>query len=309
MERHILQSDLWAKFKTNYGTQSINAGNAWYTKHSIPLTGNFYAYCPRINPFEVDFLALKKSLEENNCIALHFDVPNVIKDSPDEDAAIKLLSEHCTRSSRDEFAKGNFLLDLKPSEEELFQNMHYKQRYNVRYAQKKGVVCHFSDEPKDFDKFYDLYKETATRQKYYPRSKNYLLKIKETFGDSAKFLIAEYENTPLTAWMLIKYENTLYYPYGGSTENMKNLQSSCLVGWEAILVGKKLGAQVFDMWGASVDLNDEKDSYYGFSNFKAKFGGKHVVYIDSFDLIINPSLYHMFTTANTLRWKLLNFLR
>jgi lipid II:glycine glycyltransferase (peptidoglycan interpeptide bridge formation enzyme) len=309
MERHILQSDLWAKFKNNYGTTCINAGNVWYTKHAIPLTGHYYAYCPRVIPQDVDFVALKKSLEENNCIALHFDVPNVVVGSEEENKAVEILSEHCVKSARDEFAKGNFLLDLTPSEEELFQNLHYKQRYNVRYAQKKGVITRFSDEPTDFDKFYDLYKETATRQKYYPRSKNYLIKVKETFGSTAKFLIAEHEGKPLTGWMLIKYGETLYYPYGGSSETMKNLQSSCLVGWEAIRIGKEWGAKLFDMWGAAVDLNDEKDSYYGFSNFKAKFGGKHVVYIDSYDFIVNTSLYRMFTTANSMRWKLLNFLR
>jgi len=309
VEKHILQSDEWAQFKNDYGTPCVNAGNVWYTKHTIPLTGQFYAYCPRVNPFEVDFEALKKSLEENNCIALHFDVPNIIVGSQEEAVAVKILEAPCVKSQRDEFAKGNFLLDLAPSEDELFQQMQYKQRYNVKYAQKKGVQISRGIGQEAFDKFYNLYKETAQRQKYYPRGKNYLQKIKEVFGKAATIITAEYEKTPLTSWLLIKYGDVLYYPYGGSSEKMKNLQASCLVGWEALRYGKELGAKTFDMWGASVDLNDLKDSYYGFSNFKAKFGGKHVIYIDSYDLVVNSSLYYMFNTANTLRWKLLNFMR
>ena len=309
MKTHILQTQQWANFKSSYGNDAIKAGKIFYTKHGIPFTGKFYAYCPRVNPFDIDFEELKKSLEENNCIACHLDVPNVVRGSAEENSAVLLLNEHCVVSPRDEFAKGNFILDLTPSLEKILENMHPKQRYNIKLAEKKGAKLAHSSE-KDLDIFYDLYVDTAKRQGYFYRSKNYFEKIIEAFGkDMVHILIIEYDGEPLASWMLFLYDNALYYPYGGSSTKNRNIQPNALIGWEAIKFGKKHDCEYFDMWGAAYDLNDEKDPYYGFTDFKRKFGGQHVQYIDSYDFIINPTAYNLFNTANSLRWKFLNLVR
>jgi lipid II:glycine glycyltransferase (peptidoglycan interpeptide bridge formation enzyme) len=311
MKRHILQSEMWQEFKNSFGTPAIKAGGVLYTKHKIPFSTFYYAYCPRVNPSDINFEELKKSLEENSCINIHFDVPNVVKGSSEEKVALEIFNKECTRSSRDEFAKANFLLDLTLSEEELLNKMSTKQRYNTNYAIKKGVKVRRAEGEKDFNIFFDLYKETGIRQGFYYRPESYLRKAWEIFSshNACDILIAEFEGKPLSSWVLFVSDEVLYYPYGGSTEKMKNLQANCLIGWEAIKYGKEKGCELFDMWGAAVDLNDTKDEYFGFSQFKAKYGGEHVSYIDSYDLVLNESVYKMFNLANNLRWKMLNILR
>jgi len=311
MKTHVLQSGLWEKFKNDYGTPAIRVGKILYTKHKIPFSNYYYGYCARVNPFDIDFEALEKSLKENNCVAVHFDVPNVTKDDENAEKAEEILKKRCVRSRREEFAKGNFLLDLTKSEEELLAGMHRKHRYNIGLAQRRGVTVRESTNDADFDIFYDLYAETAKRQKFFGRSKTYLGKVWKIFREenSSFLLIAEHEGEPLSAWMLLTYEKVLYYPYGGSTERDKNLQSSCLLGWEAIKFGKKMGCELFDMWGAAEDMSNKSDQYYGFSVFKQKFGAKHVTYINSYDFVINEPVYKMFTVANDVRWKLLNILK
>jgi lipid II:glycine glycyltransferase (peptidoglycan interpeptide bridge formation enzyme) len=308
---HVLQSPLWAEFKNAYGTPAILAGNVLYTKHAIPFSSNFYAYSPRVNPFVIDFDALKKSLEANSCITIHFDVPNVVKSSEDAPKAVAILEKHCVKSPRDEFAKGNFLLDLTKSEDDILKNMHTKQRYNISYAQKKGLTTCVAQNDTDFDAFYSLYEETGKRQKFYYRSHKYLKTIWTIFHNAGAgdILLVEHAGKALAGWLLMTYENVLYYVYGGSSEENKNLQASCLIGWEAIIYGKNHGCAVFDMWGAAYDPNDITDPYYGFTQFKAKFGATHVQYIDSYDYIINPTMYKIFNTANSVRWRLLNILR
>ena len=74
-------------------------------------------------------------------------------------------------------------------------------------------------------------------------------------------------------------------------------------------MGKGLGCTSFDMWGAATNPNDTSDPYHGFTQFKLKFGGQHVTYIDSYDLIIDQALYHSFNTVNSLRWALLKVLK
>ncbi|MBW6441852.1 peptidoglycan bridge formation glycyltransferase FemA/FemB family protein [Patescibacteria group bacterium] len=311
MRKHVLQSELWEKFKNDYGTYAVRVGDILYTKHKIPFSNYFYGYCPRVNPFDIDFEKLRESMVDNSCIAVHFDVPNIIRGEEGAEEAEKILKDKCVKSQRDEFAKGNFFMDLKKSEEEILANMHKKHRYNIGLAQRKGVTVRESVSDEDFDLFYNLYSETAQRQKFFGRSRTYLSKVWETFREeySSHLLIAEYEGNPLSAWMVLIYDGVLYYPYGGSTEKDKETQSSCLLGWEAIKFGKKMGCELFDMWGAAEDMSNKSDPYYGFSVFKEKFGATHVSYIDSYDYVVNDTVYKMFITANNIRWKLLGILK
>ena len=311
MKRNVLQSELWEKFKNSYGTLTVRVGNLFFTKHKIPFTSYFYGYCPRVNPFDIDFEKVKKAMEENSCVAIHFDVPYVTKDYPDAKKAIELFEKECVPAARVEAAKGNFFLDLTKSEEEILANMHKKHRYNIRLARKKGVVVRETTDDKDFELFFKLYKETGDRQKFFVRSNFYMKNVWKTFreANAAFLLIAEYNGKPLSAWMLLVHDGVLYYPYGGSTEEDRHTQSGCLIGWEAIKFGKKMGCTLFDMWGASEDMNDTADEYYGFSLFKQKFGARHVTYIPSYDYVINEPVYKMFTAANNIRWKLLSILK
>jgi len=313
MHKHILQSDLWAQFKQNYGTPSIKSGNIWYTKHKIPFSSYYFAYSPRVNPESIEFNKLRDSLKENNCIGIQFDVPNVVKGTSEAEEALNIFQENgCIKSPRDEFAKGNFLIDLTKSDEELLAEMHKKRRYNIKYAIKKGItVRKVKDDIQDFEIFYSLYNSTGDRQKFFNRSYDYMKNIWEVFrpAGAAEILIAEYEGKPLTAWLLFKYENILYYPYGGSSDEHKNLQHSCLTGWEAIRYGKQEKCITFDLWGAAENPGDTSDPYHGFTRFKEKYGGRHITYIDSHDLVINPSFYKIFVAANQIRWKLLNVLK
>jgi lipid II:glycine glycyltransferase (peptidoglycan interpeptide bridge formation enzyme) len=308
---HIVQSPEWGKFKTKMGTESIRVGNIQYTKHKIPLSSQNYAYSPKIDPTKIDWEELSKSLKKNDCVAINFDVPDVTVDSKDAEKTTKLLEEKCKKSPRDTFAKSNVLLDITPDEEELLANMHKKHRYNIRLAEKKGVVVRKAETKEDFSIFYALLHETAQRQKYYIHSKNYYQNVWEVLGkeNMCHILIAEHEGTPLVSWMLFTYGNTLYYPYGGSSNEKKHLQGSNLMGWEAIRLGKEFNCTSFDMWGAADDPKNTKDPWYGFTNFKLKYGGRHVKYISSYDYVVNDAMYTMFNMANEMRWKILNILK
>ncbi len=156
MVNHILQSKYWAEFKKDYGSEVTHAGGVYYTKHKIPFLNMFFAYCPRVNPFVIDFNELKESLRKEKCIGLRFDVPNVAMDAEDYDQAKKLLEEHCIKAPRDEFARGNFILDLTLSEEEILNNMHHKLRYNIKLAQKKGLKVK-RESQNSLDIFYEFH--------------------------------------------------------------------------------------------------------------------------------------------------------
>lgn len=309
--KHIVQSPEWAEFKNAYGTRTVRCGEIYYSKHHIPFTPFFVAYCPRVNPFLIDWKELEESLKKEGCVVVNFDVPNVIRGIEKSEEADEVLKSKCIKSHKETFAASTILLDLTKTEDDLFKNMHLKHRYNIRLAQKNGVIVDKAKDLTDFEVFYELFKSTSLRQKYYVHPKTYYQKIWETLFPKGMchILTAKHNGKALASWMLFSYQNVLYYPYGGSSDKMHNLFPSNLLGWEVMKFGKELGCHTFDMWGAARNPNDKSNAWWGFTNFKLKFGGELVECIDSYDFVTNPVVYEVFNLANNLRWKILKSIR
>lgn len=297
---HICQSPEWGEVKTKIGTPAVKVGGVQFTLHKTPFLPFNVGYCPKVDVEKIDWEELKAVGKERNCI--------FIKIEPFE--SIKVLKcqgvkDRELRPSKPIFATQTILLDLTKSEEELLGGMKQKTRYNVRLAEKKGVVVEERDDPEALEIFLKLQKETAKRQGFFVHPDSYYQSVWEVLHpkDMAHLLIAKVENTPVVAWMLLKHQETLYYPYGGSSTEFKKYMASNLMMWEAIKLGKRLGCKTFDLWGAT---DDKSDPWYGFTRFKLGYGGQLVSFPNTYDLILKPVWYKIFILADKLRWRLLN---
>ena len=300
LDNHIVQSPVWAKFRSAVGTKAVTVGKVYFTLHKVPAHPFFIAYCPKVNPEEVDFEAMRKEARQHRAVVVRFDVPNVINDETNRQvrAYKKRFEKYCVPSAKETFSRYNVLLDLTPSEEEILKKAKSKTRYNVRLAERQGVTVTASD---DLETFYRLYQETARRQGFYIKSFDYFATMRKLLKPQGMFYLyeARYQGQPLVAWILMKYQKTLYYQYGSSTRQHREVMPSYALMWEAIKLGKKLGCRTFDLWGAT---QDETDPWWGFTRFKLGFGGELVEYLPSYDLVINPFLYHLFNFEYRIVW-------
>ena len=240
-----------------------------------------------------------------------------------------LLSSGC-QPGKPLFTKYTFQIDLQKSEEELMAQMKEKTRYNVRLAQKNGVVIKEDNSPEAFETYLRLTAETTQRQKFYAHSEGYHRLMWETLKSqkskvksqkldqpdnklTAHLLVASYPKPytlnpiPLAAWIVFIFNKVLYYPYGASSSEHRELMASNLMMWEAMRFGKKMGCQTFDLWGALGPNPDPKDPWYGFHRFKEGYGGELVEFIGTYDFVLNPTLYRLYNLADNLRWKFLRF--
>ena len=108
--------------------------------------------------------------------------------------------------------------------------------------------------------------------------------------------------------MLFKFGDTLYYPYGASTREHREVMANNLVMWEAIKLAKKWGLKYLDMWGALGTEPDTKDPWYGFHTFKSGYGARHVEYVGTWDYVERPVLYKIYRAIELLRWVVLRFI-
>jgi len=296
LPEHLVQSEIWGKFKTAVGTPSFTAGGVRFTLHKLPLIPYYIAYAPKADLSKVNFDEVAKKAKGLKAVVVRFDVPNHLYRGYYPDGVVPHMN--LARAPKDTFAKYNVLLDLFPSEEELFKNFKEKTRYNVRLAQKHGVIV---NESSDISIFLKLNRETAKRQGFYIHPDIYYKTMFDVLSKAglAKFLVASLDKEPLASWILISYKGVLYYPYGGSSDKHREVMASNLLMWEAIKLGKNLGCKIFDMWGAT---NDEKDPWWGFTRFKLGYGGELVKYEDSLDLVIRPSIYKIFNVSYKIFW-------
>ncbi len=302
---HVIQSWEWGEFRKSLGIPVLRYGiytndklvEAFQlTLHKIPFVNQYVGYLPKgPQPDKQLAEALRKIGKENNCAFIKLE-PNVIA------SEARQSFKDFTLSPKPLFTKYNFVLDLTKPEEELLKNMHSKTRYNIRVAQKHGVKIETRTDDPAFEIYQKLYFETTLRQGYHGHNKNYHRKVWETLKDAAmaRILIAFFEEQPLTAWMLLNFQDTLYYPYGGSSKTHPEVMANNLVAWEAIKLGKKLGLKQFDMWGALGSNADNKDPWFGFHKFKQGYGGKLVEYIGTYDLVFNWPVYFLFTFIDKL---------
>lgn len=303
---HVIQSWEWGEFRKQMGLPVLRYGlykngklqvAFQLTLHHIPFTKKFVCYLPK-GPYPDKDLAqaLKKIGHENNCafikIESHVEVPSSKFQVPSD----------FIKSSKPLFTKYNFIIDLTKSEEELLKSMYPKTRYNIKVAQKHEVKIEERDDDEAFEIYLKLYFETTKRQGYYGHNEHYHRMVWQTLKDAdmAGLLIAFYKHQPLTAWILLNFKDTLYYPYGGSSKNHPEVMANNLVAWEAIKLGKKMGLKKFDMWGALGPNANTSDSWYGFHRFKQGYGGQLVEYIGTYDLVFDYPLYWAFTAIDKL---------
>jgi len=305
-----LQSWEWGKFREKLGQKVIRLG-VWEKDklvsafqlffHQIPYTPFTIGYFPKGPLPNKEIIKFLKGVGQvNKAIFIKLE-PNVARD---RDRVFKEMELTIGKSI---FTKYTSKIDLTLSEEELLAKMHPKTRYNIRLAEKHGVIVKEDNSSKAFEEYLKLLFETTRRQGFYAHSEKFhrlQWQILQPAGIS-HLLTATYKGEILAAFLLFVFKDTLYYPYGTSTREHKELMAPTLLMWETIKFGKKMGLKEFDLWGDLEPNPSPNHPYYGFHRFKEGFSPKLVEFVGTYDLVINLPLYKIYTLADKLRWKIL----
>jgi peptidoglycan pentaglycine glycine transferase (the first glycine) len=201
------------------------------------------------------------------------------------------------RHSKDQVQfRNTAIIDLSRTDAQLLEVMKQKTRYNIRLAEKKGVLVR-KGELKDAPMLSKMYAETALRNGFTVRERQYYERVWQDLYQAKmlQFLIAEYEHKPIAGLVLFHFSRRAYYFYGMSSEIHRETMPTYLLQWEAIKAARELGCDVYDLWGAPDEFN-ERDALWGVYRFKEGLGGKVVRTIGAWDFPAKPTLYRLYTT-------------
>ena len=304
---HPMQSWEWGEAREKMGIKVVRVGEFkddrlvdvyQMTVHTLPRLPFKVGYIPRSNnPTTEAIVFLRNFGKANNIIYIKFEPNTKYGQTVNPRLAVSLAPL---------FPQWTQVIDLKSDEGTLLKNMKPKTRYNVKLAQKKRVTVKEMTTNEGFETFINLYFETCKRQHYAGHNYDYHKILFDTLiKDVSHILIAYYENTPIAAYHLFKFNKVLYYPYGGSSDKYREVMGANLLMWEAIKFGKAQGCNSFDLWG-SLDPDYTVDNIWaGFTRFKSGFGTTFTKMMGSYDLVVNPVLYKPLILAQKIREKFL----
>lgn len=319
--------------KNQNSSASENSLSVLVRSFSVKIKKFSVAYVPMAPEFsesqttENYLLEIKKITEQlknflpKNTIYIRFDLPvdfeSLEKRNSFTEELLKLAKKNSFVLKKSKVSiqpPDTTILDLSQTEEEILSNMKNKWRYNIRLAKKKNVEIIKLDFSSPnfknyFDEFYKLFKTTSERDKVAFHDKSYYLDLFEKNEISQKessknpkiyLYLAKHENDYLAGIITLFCDFEAVYLYGASGNLKRNLMPSYLLQWTAIQDAKKFNCPVYDFYG--MPPNDDKSHpMHGLYLFKTGFGGKIVHRPGSFDAVLKPCFYKIYSLAEKFR--------
>ncbi len=175
------------------------------------------------------------------------------------------------------------------SEDEVFALFHSKTRYNIRVAERKGVEVKIMGKEAVAD-FSRIMLETGVRDGFVVRNQQYFENMLDNLGERARLYMAYADGVAIAGTLAILYGDKVWYLYGASSNEHRNLMPNYLLQWNMIKWAIENNCRIYDFRGVSGDLSED-NPLYGLYRFKKGFNGDFTEFVGEFELVFNPIIH------------------
>jgi lipid II:glycine glycyltransferase (peptidoglycan interpeptide bridge formation enzyme) len=321
---HLLQSYEWGELNRYLGGRIYRLGALENGRMAgammlvvTPVAGARlplkWLYCVRgpavVSPDSPALAALieyaqKALARKEHAVALRLE-PNVADDDPRMDewtAAYRALGFQTNPYAV--HGRRSWVLDIRPSAEELLAKFKMTWRQNVRSAERKGVIIREATSEADFDAYYSLLKLTSERDAFFIHGKDYHQEIMRHFaaqGDVVLYL-AEHEGEAIAAKMLIRFGDWCWDMFGATSNNKRNLKPAYLLQYRCFQWAQARGCSYFD-FRTIPEILEPGEEMWGVYEYKKGFGGFSRLNIPTQDYIYHPVIYSAWRKSVEMRRK------
>lgn len=317
MYTHFLQQSPWADFQRSLGKTVFTASESDFSYLAIlePTTLGPYLYCPYGPVLKTSasdpsiaqtalkhaLKALKALAKREKCLFLRIE-PTVALEA-------SFLASQGLKKSKDINPANTWVLDLRPSQEELLKNFAQGTRTRFNQFKNKNLSVSVSKDPKDISHLIRLQSQLASLKNLNTFSSSYLeSELSQSF--SSLYLVhytPDSSTDKIVSASLFFDDNknhTRYYMQSATDPNYKKLPATVALLSTAIFDAKAQGLKSFDFWGIAPDNAPEDHPWAGFTSFKKSFGGASKSYSGTFDLPLNIPKYSLYTFLRRLNLRL-----
>ncbi len=191
------------------------------------------------------------------------------------------------------------VVDLSGSEDQVLGRMKQKTRYNVRLAQRRGMIVHSTQ---DVDLFSRLMEITGERDAFGVHAQAYYQRALDLLHCQAEILVADLDGEPLAALFAVAQGPRAYYLYGASSNTHRDAMPTYLIQWEAMRWARQQGCTEYDLWGVpdtdmetlEAGFTNRSTGLWGVYRFKRGFGGELRRGAGPWDRVYNRPLYLLY---------------
>ncbi|HEY6538590.1 MAG TPA: peptidoglycan bridge formation glycyltransferase FemA/FemB family protein [Candidatus Dormibacteraeota bacterium] len=189
------------------------------------------------------------------------------------------------------------MVDLGPEPEAIMAQFREKTRYNVRLAERRGVIV---EESASLADLVACIEATAARQRVHLPSADHLAVVVARLGAGARIWAARVEGEVVAAILVATFAAEATYLYGGATGRHRERMPNQLLQWRAMLRAREEGCQHYDLWGVP-ENQDPTHPWHGLAQFKLGFGGEQIRYAGARSLQLRPGGSAILGAADALR--------
>ena len=189
------------------------------------------------------------------------------------------------------------VLDLRRTEADLLSAMHYKTRYNIGLAEKKGVAVEVKELPSEDDigQFLRLIKLTGERDRFRLHPGEHYRRLLKIGQGKIKLFLASYQGKRIAAGIFSFWRDQACYLHGASDNEFRSVMAPYLLQWTAIKEARSSGCLSYDFYGINAD------KWPGVTRFKKGFGGGVRVFPGAYDLVLSAPKYGLYKALRRLR--------
>ncbi len=326
---HILQSIAWAELKSRFGWSAQRVAlacgdefvaGAQILYRRLPL-GLVFAYIPRgpvADPHDrttfaalLDALCSAARVRGAFALKIELNTPATPTLSPSP-----VFDRGGMRAGAPIQPRTTIHVDLTRELDAILAQMKPKWRYNIRLAERKGVIVR-AGSADDVATFYRLLQVTGARDAFAIHSLDYYRAAFDLFTahDAAQLFVAEYAGEPLAAIFVTAlakgagsstFGAEAIYLYGASGNAHREVMPNHALHWQAMQWAKARGCARYDLWGiadtAWAEAPEDADALpHGLYQFKQGFGGEVVRYAGAYDVVFSQWRYALYTRALAAR--------
>ena len=146
------------------------------------------------------------------------------------------------------------ILDLRPQLNEIFRGLDKDSvQRRVLRAERAGLAQGCGQSSEFLKDFYELFVLARRRHSLPPAPHSWFRNLIECLGTAVEIRVAYFKETPVSAILTLRFNNVVYYKYGGSKAQFNNLGATPWLLWNAVAEAKSHGALSFDLGRTETD--------------------------------------------------------
>ena len=310
----FMQTSWWAEFRAMCGYRCFGVtirdegaivGGAMVMKRFFDDRHGFYLICdgPLLpsdpecakEVFSAVLAVLEKHRSAEDKIVAHLRIEPRWGQLPDFVNAFRALPREGDRYAE---PRDTIWIDLRPSMDEILEQMKPKGRYNVRVAARHGVRVREDMTAEGLESFLRIHAVTSARHGLGGYSQSYFRTLLSMLQVRRRLSIffAEHEGTLLATALVVFFGRRATYFFGGSLAEQRHTMAPYALHFEIMRRAKERGCEWYDLWGVD-PAGTSGGFWHGISAFKRKLGGIEVNLPPTLDLVYESRGYERFLQA------------